>query len=363
MRTETFTAHTLPKLLPEWKALESRAAPQPIAAAMLDGPLSRDGVFIAAAYDGARLLGVWPLRVLRRGVMRIAVRAGRELQPYDGMVLDATEPDAVAAELWRAVEKSCPADVLRLRAIPDQSPLCRVQRITEHAEPSAETWWLETSALTDPEQVLQRLTRSRRKSARRKRRALEKLGAVRFTPLERPQDRAQAVAAALMLKRAWLDKQDLHSFAIGADWFGQGLQRAAQKPALSETLQVFTLSIDDVDVAFEIGFRDPSGYRSFLGAFSPDWADRGVGTELTACVLRWCVQEGIPRCDLLPPSSDFKAGWCDTTAPVWSAQIPLSRRGRLLRLSSDAARALKPLYLDLSPQTRRRLNGLLRRLQ
>jgi CelD/BcsL family acetyltransferase involved in cellulose biosynthesis len=363
MRTETFTAHVLPQLLPEWRDLESRAAQQPIAAAMLAGPLSLDGVFVAAAYDGARLLGVWPLRVLRRGAMRIAVRAGRELQPYDGMVLDATAPDAVAAALWHVVKRDCPADVLRLRAIPDRSPLHSVPFITEHATQSAETWWLETSALTDPGQVLQRLTRSRRKSTRRKRRALEAIGSVRFTPLQHPQQRAQAVSAALTLKRAWLAKQDLHSFAVGADWFGQGLQRAAQEPGLNETLQVFTLSIDDADVAFEIGFRDPSGYRSFLGAFSPDWADRGVGTELTACVLRWCVEEGIPRCDLLPPSSAFKAGWCDTTAPVWSAQIPLSRRGRLLSLSSDAARMLKPLYLDLSPQTRRRLNGLLRRLQ
>lgn len=362
MRTETFTAQTLPQLLPAWRALELRAARSPLASGMLDGPLDPDGLFVAAAYEGARLQGVWPLRVFRRGLARVAVRAGRELQPYDGLVLDPSSPSAAAA-LWSAVRRRCPADVLQLRAIPHHSPLHHLPAVRQAALPSAQTWWLETSAMADPDLVLRRLSKSRRKSVRRRRRALEARGDVRLERLQDPERRGQAVADALALKHDWLASKDLHSFAVGSGWFEQALRRAVQRPDLVGPIEVFALSVAGEDVAFEIGFRDRAGYCSFLGAFSPAWAGLGVGTELTAGVLRWCVQEGVPRCDLLPPTSPFKAAWCDVKATVWSAQIPLSRRGRLLRPAAGAARKLKPLYLSLSPDIRRRLNSLLQRLQ
>lgn len=364
MRTAVFTDRELPRVLPSWRRLESEAISQPVASAMLSGPLRADGAFIAALYDQERLVGLWPLRVGRQGALRIATRLGRELQPYDGIVLaPGVSPAEAAQRLWEAVQKRCPADVLRLRAIRDDCPLRTISAVRQGAAALVETHWLETGALSAPEDVLTRLSKSRRKSARRNRRKLERLGEVRFSRLREAGARAAAIRAALALKKAWLTEQDLHSFALGASWFDDGLIAAASSPALVGHVEVFTLSVSGEAVAYELGFRDRSGYASFLGAFSPEWGQLGVGAELTACVLRWCVQQRVPRCDLLPPASSFKAGWCSHSAPVWSAQLPLSRRGRLLRPLSGAARQLKPLYLRLPAQVRRPLNSLLQQLR
>lgn len=363
-RTVVYREKDVHRLLPAWRELEARAASQPIPSGMLSGPMHPAGAFIAAAHDGDRLIGLWPLRTGRQGVLRVATRLGRELQPYDGLLLAPEhEPQEVARLLWDAVRRSCPADVLLLRAIPDDSPLLTIPAIRGAAEQQAETCWLDTGALSDPEDVLTRLSKSRRKSARRNRRKLEELGTVRFSRLRAPGERAAAVAAALALKQRWLSEQDLYSFAIGAGWFDRGLIEVGSAPALLDCFEVFTLSVAGEAVAYDLGFRDRRGYLSFLGAFSPDWSELGVGAELTACVMRWCVEEGLSRCDLLPPSSSFKSGWCSHAAPVWSAQLSLSRRGRLLRSLAGASRQLKPLYLRLPPSARRQLNALLQRLR
>ena len=361
MQTTVYDARSLPTVLSDWRSLGGRAQASVLPAGMLDGPLDADGVFIVGAWVADRLMGLWPLRVRRRGPLRIAMRAGRELQTYDGALLDPeADPAATAAALWSEVERRCPADVLLLRALPDASPLRRLPTIAAVAETSEETWWLQTDALSSPEAVIARLSKSRRKSSRRNRRGLEASGEVVFSRLRESSARVAAIRSALSLKAAWLDEQQLHSFAVHAPWFQRALTAAAAEPAMLEQLEVFTLSVGGEPVAFEVGFRDRSTYRSFVGAFSPAWSAHGVGAELTAQVLQWCVSAGIARCDLLPPSSDFKAGWCDHSAPVWSARLALSVWGRAALPLTEVPRRLKPLYLRLPTPTRDRLNKVLR---
>lgn len=361
MQTAVYDARSLPAVLSGWRALEVRAQSSVLPAGMLDGPLDGEGLFIVGAWEADRLMGLWPLRVLRRGPLRIAMRAGRELQPYDGALFDPDADEAaVAAAMWSTVERRCAADVLLLRALADTSPLRRLPAIAAVAEASAETWWLQTDALPAPEAVLSRLSKTRRKSSRRNRRSLEARGEVVFSRLRDSSERAAAIRSALSLKAAWLDEQQLHSFAVTAPWFQRGLLAAVVESAMLEQLEVFALSVDGVQVAFDVGFRDCTTYRSFMGAYSPAWSAHGVGAELTARVLQWCVSAGIARCDLLPPSSDFKAGWCDHSAPVWSVSLPLSMWGRAALPLTEMPRKLKPLYLRLPTPTRDRINTVLR---
>jgi len=361
MQTTIYDARSLPTVLSDWRSLEARAQTSVLPAGLLDGPLDAEGVFVVGAWTADRLMGLWPLRVRRRGPLRVAMRAGRELQTYDGALFDPdADRAAVAAALWSAVKRRCPADVLMLRALQDASPLRQLPAVAAVAEVSLETWWLETGALSSPESVISRLSKSRRKSSRRNRRGLEAIGEVVFSRLRGSSERGAAIRSALSLKAAWLDEQQLHSFAVHAPWFQRALAAAAAEPAMLEQLEVFALSVGGEDVAFEFGFRDRTTYRSFMGAYSPAWAAHGVGAELTAQVLQWCVSAGIARCDLLPPSSDFKAGWCDHSAPVWSASLALSVWGRAALPLTEMPRRLKPLYLRLPTPTRDRLNVLLR---
>jgi CelD/BcsL family acetyltransferase involved in cellulose biosynthesis len=335
----------------------------PLAAGVAAGPLG-EGALVPAAWRGDRLVGLWPLRVHRWGRLRLAQRLGRDLQPYDGMLIDPEAPAGeVARALWGALRGHGGADLLLLRAVRDDDVLRGLPEVARAERSDASTRWLNTGALSGPDAVVRRLSRSRRKSLLRNRRALEGLGPLRLERLLDPPRRAAAVRAALALKEVWLDRKRLHSFAVGAPWLEGALLAAAAEPTLRDKLEIFSLTVGGEPVAYELGWRSRERYCSYLGAFSPAWREHGVGAELTACVLQWCVEQGIPRCDLLAPGSPFKDGWCDSAAPVWSARVPLTPRGHLLLPVSGVFRKLKPVYLQLHPDLRAGFNAALRRLR
>jgi CelD/BcsL family acetyltransferase involved in cellulose biosynthesis len=109
---------------------------------------------------------------------------------------------------------------------------------------------------------------------------------------------------------------------------------------------LFRLTVDGRPAATELGFvdRGQRAFLSYLGAFSPEFAEGSPGTVLTAASIAWGIRNGLGRYDLLPPESDFKARWADERRAVYAAVIPLTRAGRslepLMRNGRDLARTV-----------------------
>lgn len=328
----------LMELLPAWRELDSRAAFQPLSAELfmvLARAHARHNGLALSASRGARLVAVWPLQVQRLGPLRLARRLGGAIQTFDGLTfdpqLDPQERADIVRDMLGALREQRLADLLHLRFLPDSPEFRAIPELAQAVRPAGESPWLDTSALSEREAVLARLSKERRKSTRRGLRALAAMGTVTFREEQQLPRRRRLVERALELKRAWLREAEAISLPLTTPWLPRSLVALSVDPTLRETVRVFELSVGGQTAAVELGWQSGRDYHSYLGAFDPRFAKGGPGAALTLEVLAWCGAHGVQRAHLLPPATDFKLGWTDHSEPLWTTTLPLTPLGRLFQ--------------------------------
>jgi len=349
--TETVGPDAVAGLLGAWRALEADACRIPVSVGLLQaaGRLEDRDLRVIAIHDDDGLVAVWPLGLERVGPARVARRLGRDLQPYDGLTLASRAcARTVRVAAWQEVRGWDDVDVLRLEALTAGDPLLG----TRCAGPWCSTVHRTGRILLDPSRpLLARRSKSRRKSVRRRRRALEAMGAVRLVRATTPEDREDAVRQAILAKRAWLDTKGALGPVVRGEAFLRQLCAVARQPVEDTLLEVFVLEVGGRDVAWEIGHRDGDVHRSFVGAYHPDFANLGVGVALTLEVADWCAGHGLRIYDFLPPLTDFKAEWADHERVVRQVVCPLRARGRLfVPAVRDGRRLAKKAWTSLMPE-------------
>lgn len=345
--------NALGELAEDWRTLEASAARVPAPLDLL--------THVARTVDPARLrvvtlrargslVGLWPLVVTRRGPVRVVSRMGGDLQPYDGVLCGGgLDPVWVAAAAWSEVEAWSGVDVVHCDAIRADAPLARVADLARWSRPRDVARELDLQPWASGDAYQGALSRNRRRSLRRTWNQLQSRGALRFDRVEELEARRAAVTAAVDFKRAWLAGQGALSRALApASPFADTLQACASDPRLLGRVEVFCLRVGDQIAAVEIGFVDGRRYRSFLGAFAPDFARAGVGVHLTVQVIRWCLDQGLGVYDMLPPDTAFKGEWTSRGVEIRAAAVPLTSAGRLgLPFLRDGKRWAKRLYATL----------------
>jgi CelD/BcsL family acetyltransferase involved in cellulose biosynthesis len=183
-------------------------------------------------------------------------------------------------------------------------------------------------------------------------------GEVRLVRERSADGRTQAAREAIALKRAWLADRGLRNPALASDELADTLTAALTDPDGAAPFEVFRLTVGGRTAAIEVGLIDGLTYRSYLGAYAPDFADHGPGKLLTADVARWCRAQGLEAYDLLPPVTDFKRSWCDGRREMSRAVVPLRHRARLMLPLIRSGRGLiKQAYHGLSKPQRAWLNA------
>lgn len=335
----------------QWGMLEQRAQRIPVhhAVALAGGPESK--LAVATARHGDRLVGVWPFQLEQRGPIRVATAAGGPLQVYDGPTLDAAcDPIRTTRALWLVIKHWPGVDVVQMTAILPDSPVHAIPLVQPHVRVATATARVRLSNLPDAAALVAQQPKHRRKSVRRRARALAQRGPITFATLLDPIERAHAIQWAIDTKLAWLDAHD----QLGATVRSQSFQSALRALAGSEAaLVVHRLTVGDQTAAVELGYRDVDVYHSFLGTFSPAFEKEGVGVDLTLRTIDWSIQSGLRYYDLLAPVTPFKTTWADHQRTVCSASVPLTMRGRLAApLRSVLRSRLKQLASRLPPQLR-----------
>ena len=311
-----------------WRALEARAArvsvPFEVLARIASG---RPGPRAALVYEDARLVGAWALERRRLGPVRVLRPLGGPFQTYGGPTLAAgVDAGVVAGCAWEALRTG--ADALKVSRARGDGALLAVPELAEHAVLVDRSPAVALGEHASVESYLEGLSRNRRKGLKRRRRRLGERGSLGLIEVIEPSDRRAAVAEALAFKRAWLAANSVFSATLSRADFGDRLSACAGAPELFDALKLFRLELDGKTLAVELGFIDGDAYRSYLGAFHPDWAKEGVGTVLTLEVIGWCIATGLRTYDLLPPDTDFKRSWADEISDVHEIIVPLSARGR-----------------------------------
>lgn len=345
--TAPLSAHTVadpraPAFREAWRAIEAQAHRVPAPEALVAVATPKAGLRIAAATENGQLVGVWPFRITRAGPLKLAVRPGGPVQVYDGPTIRADAREATITQaLWAVVKGWSDVDLVMLPAFLPDTPLHTLVDIGRVLIPKARTARIRLATLDSAEALVARQPKHRRKSIRRRGRALAKRGDVAFSTPTDPAERADCVAWALDTKVAWLDDQDALGMTVRSPAFRKMLDDLARKPA---GLIVHQLTVGDELAAVELGFCDGRSYHSYLGTFHPDFAKEGAGVALTLEVVGWAIAQGLSDYDLLAPLTDFKATWSDHQRVVSSAMVPMGVRGHLAApLFRDTRDRLKQL--------------------
>ena len=342
LSTRTIHAPFDAPLLAAWRALEATAACVPAAVELLTAATPAASLRVVVAEQDGVLVGIWAFRIASVGPLRVATRPGGPAQVYDGPTLhtSAHAPRVVNA-LWRVVSSWDDVDLVHLPAFLPDAPVRSLAAVDAAALPRERTCRVALSDLSSADDLVARQRKHRRKTIRRRAKALAKRGTVTFHTATEPEHRRSLVRWALATKVDWLDDQDALGATVRSAAFHALLDALAGAPT---GLMVHALSVGQTTAAVELGFVDGDTYHSFLGTFDADFAKEGAGVALTLKVMQWCIEQGLSTYDLLAPVTDFKRAWSDHQRVVYAAAVPMNLRGQLAApLFRDARSRLKQL--------------------
>ena len=228
------------------------------------------------------------------------------------------EDEAARAELWTGIA-GLGVRYLRLSHVRADSPSLAAARsaLAErgyrlHATPGNRSPYL--ALPDDPDALMAGRSRNMRSQVGRRRRQLEKEGALELRvvrggdTLDRDLDAFFAVEAS-----GWKAREGT---AILEEPGAEPLYREfAHAMADRGLLRVYLLEVGGRVVAGDLGCA--IGETGFLvkTGFDESWSRLSPGLVLRAEVLRACIEEGLRGYDFLGPDDDYKVRWTDEVRP------------------------------------------------
>lgn len=176
-------------------------------------------------------------------------------------------------------------------------------------------------------------SKSSRRKARRKIRALRKLGEVAFVIAEDVSTRARIFEALVEQKSMWLEERGVEDYFRCPETLAFLREMAlmeGDRDGLRSYLAAITL--DGRPIAELFGLLQGERLSAVILASEFGEVTRySVGEELISRILEWCSGHGIHCCDLGPGEGGHKDRWRDTRLGLWHVATPLTVKGRLAR--------------------------------
>ncbi len=292
---------------------------------------SRQQLAILTGRRDGRLVMIWPL--VREKVLgfQIARWMGAPVSQYKDIIADdaaTSVSDYKAALAFLRRDVGC--DVLfanNIRADASIAPALAdagARKVRTNAAAVLDLSGIDTFA-----QLEERWGGLQRRKRKRRRKLLAGYGAPRFEVIAPGEKAETAVAAALCMKRAWLERHAIVSNAYSQPAFEDFWRSIAASGDKDVGLRTAVLSVDEAPVAVEVGLTFKGVHFAHIGAFDSDLDRCSPGLTQMEDMIALCVDEGLEAYDLLPPQADYKARVSDREVAVADYVLPLSMGGRL----------------------------------
>jgi CelD/BcsL family acetyltransferase involved in cellulose biosynthesis len=278
---------------------------------------------VVACRDGVgEIAALWPLRVQRRGPLRLLRLAGHGPADELGPVCAPADRDAAARALRGALDAGMlPGSVVLAERLPtgtDWPGLLRGRALVSEPSPV-----LPTEGRTFDE-FLQSRSGQFRNQVRRYDRRLERGHHVEVRLVERPEELAPALDVLLALHGGrWGEASD--AFAPPLDRFHRGFAAAALARGW---LRLWTLRVDGEPAAAWYGFRFGGADAFYQSGRDPRLDRLKVGGVLLARTIRATFDDGLREYRFLRGGEDYKRRWTDVDRPVLTLAASAGRAGR-----------------------------------
>ena len=319
-----------PFFLPVWFAVQAAALARP--------PRS---LRLLVAHDRGRLVAALPLLVEERRVAGLRLRVLRSLSDDHSQRFDlVAEGDTAVAALWRHLAADPSWDVVELREVPEGSR--RAGRLHELAReagypvsvwPSLRSPYLPLASTV--EEFEARLDAKFRANLRRRRRNLEKLGAVELERVTAPEAAAAGALDAALDEGFALEKggwKGTEGTAIACDPELLRRYRAlAHVFARRGELSLHFLRVGGRRVAFHFAIERGGTYYLLKPGYDETLRQHGPGHLLVWEVARALIRRGAREFDFLGNDMEWKRDWTQCGRNhAWLSIYRPTVRGRAL---------------------------------
>jgi CelD/BcsL family acetyltransferase involved in cellulose biosynthesis len=280
--------------------------------------------------DGSRTLAVWPMQLTKlSGGTTALVPLTYPHAEYSNLIAAPSLSDLEILGFVGSALNETECDLVSLAKIPSGTALERAtgqMGITAPIEEIASVF--EFTEFENKDDYLNSLSTSTRRSRKKRRNKLAKLGEIDFRVIDATDAEFGAmISEALKWKFEWLEetgRNDEKLKVAGLQATLSALSADANAKALAHVMKV-----DGKPVAIEIGFLQRGHYYAYIGAF--DWAmrDYSIGKVQMEQSLLWAIENGVEKYDLLAEPAGYKDSWSNCLVTLQNRTIARSLKGRL----------------------------------
>lgn len=281
-----------------------------------------------------QLVFVWPLKLRRRGFVRVLESAGGLLTCFDDVVVDEDHVTSAMHGVFAFLRGSALADAIHLRGVHEDSSLALVLCDVGTCIESTTSPCIDATRYGSFERYFASRSKRFRQDHKKSLRRLEDVGSLRFTQDDRSLPIDEVVGLAMSFKERWLAKRGLSGKTI---MLPEGRRFVAELCATLRQVggerrcEISTLRLDDTIVAVGIAFHYAGRRYEYFGAFDDRYESIGVGRVQVVESLRKSFDEDVACMDFLTPGTAFKERIADAAPVVAQYVVALSATGSLYR--------------------------------
>jgi CelD/BcsL family acetyltransferase involved in cellulose biosynthesis len=273
------------------------------------GKRPTDRLKILTAWEGERLIAVWPFRQRQEGMTRRLDILGCGIGDIADPLIDpAFDTVALCEEMLAVLRRQ--TDMIELSCLDAESTMARVIRTTaciKYAIPFAD-YTVEPGQWQSWDAFLGHYSQKMREGLRRRRRNLRNSGDVSFESVMDPEGQAEAVDWLLEQKQEWCRRNFFHR-----DWFYLPASRDFLLACLTIKCatghaEVFALKRDGRITACGFNLIDRTRVGGLLIAHDPDLLPFAPGMLLVEDTLRFGYDRGLVV-EMGIGKTEFKERW------------------------------------------------------
>lgn len=334
-------------LQPQWRALSAKAeAHSPFvsfeycALAVEQALAGGAAIEVAAVYDAHELLVLWPVAIVRRGLVRSAQSLGCGCgEEYGGPLV----ADARRAELYHAAVDAIArihADVLHVPMLENGSALQRsldavqqswVQRRLPQRWRTMPSYSIGLRAYPAWNDFLATRTSAFRAALRSSVKRLRREGEVEFGWCTTVAEAQSVLTWLFANKRQWALARGIESPYLMDDRVRDFFIELVRRTDPAAAPLVACVKVDGRPVAASVNLVGARSVEYFITTYNEAFGTFSVGNLLIEFIAQWAHAHGRDF-DFRPLHGDYKVRWSDRQTQHESRLAVLNARGRLVEL-------------------------------
>ena len=289
---------------------------------------------IFVLWQGRELQAVWPMMVDRMplGTKTLLPLTSPHAE-YSNILVDKDILGRKDLEQFiDAARAHIRYDLLSLPKIPVGSPLQSLVQGKGQLAPIDEVASIfDLREFDDFAQYQANTSKSTRRNRNKRKNKLARLGHLEYrTYFADHPHYAELVAVALEMKRNWLQQTGRNDAKLTTQGLEQCVGSLFGDSNLGAGAVVGALMLDDRPVALEVGFLQNGHYYSYIGAFDWSMREHSVGKIQIEEALRWAIETGAAKYDLLAEPAGYKDSWSNNQVPLQSRVFARTFKGYLI---------------------------------